>query len=157
MRIFEKLLFAVHRGETAGHKAGIIMQDHCLPIACSHAECGERNAPVAEQGLAVCWYLYVIADCEQFFEAIGLTGGIESPDPKDTEPQGLYVYEVDYDDSLIEAYKEGWIGENCEDEQDAEVPPEWTPHLAGGTLRRPTLDELEPLTRGQAPWGGIVL
>jgi len=134
----EKLLFAVHVGTVGSRLAGIIMQNHCLPIACSHPSWRENgnDGPTSEAGLHALWE--ATADVEQFFEGFGQTGGIETM--TDERPGGLWVYEVSYHDHEVT------------DEDDGE----WT-WLCGGELRRPTLEELEPLTRGEAPWAGVTL
>jgi len=129
--ITEKLLFAAHGGTNASKRAAIIMHDHCLPIACSYANIGF--------GLFDCWNS--ITDVETFFELLGIIA-IFAPDKSDKlpvgwEPEGLYVYVVTYNERRFQG--DGWA------------------HLKGGTLRRPTIDELEPMTRGLAPWGGVVL
>jgi len=53
---------------------------------------------------------------------------------------GLWVVTVRFDDDDIDLASES----------------EWD-HLAGGAVRRPTTEELEPLARGEAPWGGKLL
>lgn len=137
----EKLLFAALGGSYAGRRAAIIMQDHCLPIACSHKSYGDARA-TAEFGLHACWEAHT--NVEEFFEHLKIEG-IKEPNsvvglPAGWRPEGLYVYEVAY----------------AETEIDGDADDDWC-HLAGGTLRRPTADELEPLTLGKAPWGGVVL
>lgn len=136
----EKLLFAALGGSYKGQQAAIIMQDHCLPIACSHKSYGNNRA-VAEFGLHACWEAH--ANCEEFFEHLGIEG-IRDPSPttkpKGWRPNGLYVYEVEYDEGAVD--------------QDAD--DDWS-HLEGGYLRRPTVEELKPLTEGFAPWEGVVL
>jgi len=141
----EKLLFAVHLGLVGDRPAGIIMQNHCLPIAFSHASWeGDDGRVHAEAGFAACWE--ATADVEEFFAYLGLSSienGLLRPGSKDVRPNGMHVYEVEYDEEGV-----------SDDEDDEEF---WWVHLSGGTLRRPTAEELEPLTRGQAPWGGMVL
>jgi hypothetical protein len=136
----EKLLFAALGGTYMGQQAAIIMQDHCLPIACSHKSYGNNRA-VAEFGLHACWEAHT--NVEEFFEHLDIEG-IRDPSPTTKpngwRPEGLYVYEVNYDESTV----------------DQEADDDWT-HLVGGSLRRPTTEELEPLTQGFAPWGGHVL
>jgi hypothetical protein len=39
----EKLLFAALGGSYKGQHAAIVMQDHCLPIACSQKSYGENR------------------------------------------------------------------------------------------------------------------
>lgn len=154
--IKEKLLFAVHAGSVSGHRVGIItgdpaidtsMQNHCLPIACSHGSWAGKDDDRlhAEAGICVCWES--LTDVEEFFAALGFGDGIEGG-PGATEcPNGLYVYTVEYDPDATE-WQEIMVSDDRADE--------W-PWLEGGTLRRPTAEELEPLTRGEAPWGGVVL
>jgi len=145
--MLEKLLFAVHMGQVSGRPAGIIMAGHCLPIACSHSSYDGHGAPVAEDGIYACWES--TTDADEFFGlgGIGLGEGIKAPrrpsvpDHPGVRPSGLYVYEVEYPESSVV------------EEEDME---DW-PWLMGGALRRPTAEELEPLSRGQAPWGGVVL
>jgi len=138
--IKEKLLFAALGGSYKGQQAAIIMQDHCLPIACSHKSYGDNRA-VAEFGLHACWEAH--CNAEEFFAHLGIES-IRDPSPSTKpngwRPEGLYVYEVSYDESAV----------------NPDADDEW-PHLEGGHLRRPTADELEPLTLGFAPWGGVVL
>lgn len=158
MIINEKLLFVCHMGQVSGRAAGIIMEGHTLPIACSHSSWAGKDGslPVAESGIQACWES--TTDVEAFFgeEGLNLGGGIKAPPPTAKppparthprrprgfhgwRPSGLYVYEVEYDEGAIDD------------------DSEWWEHLQGGTLRRPTVEELEPLTRSQAPWGGVVL
>jgi hypothetical protein len=125
--ITEKLLFAVHRGTVAGEPAGIIMEGHCLPLACSHSSWEGTGAPVAEDGIYALWE--ATGDVEEFFGELGITHIRQINDFM--EPNGLLVYEVSYD---------------------AEMPL-----LRYGDVRRPTPDELAPLSHGGAPWGGVVL
>lgn len=136
----EKLLFAALGGSYKGQQAAIIMQDHCLPIACSHKSYGNNRA-VSEFGLHACWE--ALTNVEEFFEYLGIEG-IRDPSPTTKpngwRPEGLYVYEVEYDETAV----------------DVDADDDWS-HLEGGRLRRPTVEELEPLTRGFAPWGGVVL
>jgi hypothetical protein len=141
----ERLLFAALGGHYNGQRAAIIMQDHCLPIACSHKSYEKDptvdSSPVAEYGFRACWQAYLNA--EEFFEYLGIDAILEgNPSTKPTgwHPEGLYVYEV--------SYEEGLVAPDSDDD--------WS-HLEGGTLRRPTAAELEPLTQGLAPWGGVVL
>jgi len=135
------MLFAAHGGQFGGTRAAIIMQDHCLPIACSHWSYGAHRA-VAAYGLHACWKATGAA--EEFFEHLGIEGVREPSStvglPDGWRPEGLYVYEVSYDESEV----------------DPAADDDWE-HLSGGTLRRPTVEELEPLTRGVAPWEGVVL
>jgi hypothetical protein len=138
----EKLLFAVHLGSVGDRLAGIIIQNHCLPIACSHASWAGKNGdlPYTETGIAACWE--ATADVEEFFTYLDLASinnGLLRPGDEDVRPNGLHVYEVEYNEESVSDNEEFWL------------------HLSGGTLRRPTTEELEPLTRGQAPWGGLVL
>ena len=145
MIITEKLLFAVHQGTYCGHQAGIIMENHCLPLACSHVSDQSqrwKNAPVAEFGFQALWES--VDDVEEFFDLhLGFPGGyLESA--FETGPSGLFVYEVEYStDQVVE-------------DADPDDEDYWQ-HLRGGIERRPTPEELEPLTRGHAPWGGVVL
>jgi len=74
----EKLLFAAHGGTYKGHRAAIIMQEHCLPIACSH------RSIVAEVGLHACWEAH--ADTEEFFAHLCIDG-IRDTGPE-TKPDG---------------------------------------------------------------------
>jgi hypothetical protein len=139
----EKLLFAALGGSYKGQQAAIIMQDHCLPIACSHGSWAGQDGdrPHAEAGIYALWE--ATGDAEEFFEHLGIEG-IHDPSPATKpngwRPEGLYVYEVEYDEGVVD--------------QDAD--DDWS-HLEGGHLRRPTLEELAPLTEGFAPWGGVVL
>lgn len=148
MIIKEKLLFAVHEGSVGSRRAGIIMQDHCLPIACSHGSWASNDGdrPHVEAGICACWE--AANDVEEFFAVLGIGPGIEEGPGEANRhrptPNGLWVYTVEYDTGTELPDYEG-LGDD-----------EW-PWLAGGTLRRPTAEELEPLTRGQAPWGGVVL
>lgn len=160
----ERLLFAVHLGSQGNVPAGIIMDDHCLPLAVSH-----WNIRGDGDGFDACWARF--ADTEEFFTAIGLSGGIEdgmggvrhwfahgettTTDPPDEDvcakpgceltrlghrgayPNGLWVYEVEYSDAEVE------------DESDDEWP--W---LCGGTLRRLTPAEATRIGEGLPPWDG---
>lgn len=134
----ERLLFAVHTGLVNGRRAGIIMEGHSLPLACSHSS---EDAP---DGIMACWESTV--DVEMFFhEGLGLSDGIEVPygSHPGNRPQGLYVYGVEYTEADVEE------GEDAPED-------EW-PWLHGGELRRPTMEKLEPLAWGRAPWSGRVL
>lgn len=133
MQIQEKLLFAVHRGTVGARPAGVTIAEHCLPIACSHSSWEKQGSAWAEAGVYALWES--LTDTEEFFGILGITA-IEAY--KCDNPQGLYVYEVEYNPD------------------DFVADEEWG-HLQGGTLRRPTLEELEPLMRDEAPWGGVVL
>jgi hypothetical protein len=126
----EKLLFVCHGGSVGNQPAGILIDGHCLPIAFSHDSWveGDRGEMKAEDGLMALWESTI--DVEDFFETLG----IGNP-----EGGGLWIYEVSYDEATIDA-----------DDEDM-------PWLEGGSLRRPTVEELEPLARGEAPWGGVVL
>lgn len=138
--ITEDLLFAVHSGSVSGHRAGIIMAGHCLPIACSHASWSGAGTLWTEYGIKACWES--CGDVEEFFEYLGLTPGISGGcAEEDRDPQGLYVYTVSYDEQAAASI---------------EADDDWD-HLRGGELRRPYDFELEPLTRGCAPWDGVVL
>jgi len=147
--ITEKLLFAVHEGTVGHNRAGIIMQDHCLPLACSHRSYPGHGGAASEAGIYACWE--ATGDVEEFFSALGIGPGIENGPGEANRyippPNGLYVYTVEYDPDADE-WQEIMMSDNRADE--------W-PWLEGGTLRRPTAEELEPLTRGEAPWGGVVL
>jgi len=137
--IDEKLLLVLHRGSVGSRPAGIYMNHHCLPIAVSHPswrpEDGE-GSQTAEAGFHALWE--ATTDPEQFFEAIGQRGGLQTFDGE--PPNGLWVYEVEYHPDEVT------------DEDDGEW--EW---LCGGTFRRPTPDELAPLAFGNAPWNGKVM
>lgn len=141
MIINEKLLFACQLGRIGDRLAGVIMDGTCLPIACSHASWAGKDGtlPYIESGIASAWE--ATGDIERLFgdDVLGLMPGIQVIGGTDAKPNGLYVYEVEYDESAIDEDSEVWE------------------HLQGGTIRRPTTDELEPLTRGQAPWDGVVL
>ena len=143
----EKLLFAVHVGSVGSRLAGIIMQNHCLPIACSHPSWRKngKDGPTSEAGLHALWE--ATADVEQFFGGFGQTGGIGEKyyyryTMTDEGPGGLWVYEVSYHDHEVTDIR--WSD------------GEWS-WLCGGELRRPTVEEMEPLTRGEAPWAGVTL
>ena len=131
--ITERMLLAVHAGYVGGWRMGIIMTNHLLPIACSHGF-EDEDIPLAEDGLLAVWES--CADVEEYARFLDWGEGIQTPDDC---PSGLLVYEVSY---CPEAYDL--------DSEDSE----W---LQDGTFRRPTVDELVPLTRGEAPWGGKVL
>jgi len=137
--IQEKLLFAVHKGSVSGRPAGIIMNDHCLPIACSHCswDGNPNGAPYAELGFHSLWES--TTNPEEFFDILGLRS-IEGG-PGEKNPNGLWVYEVTYAHAT----------------PDPEDDDESWEHLTGGELRRPTIEELNPLVHGQAPWSGVVL
>jgi len=138
----EKLLFAVHEGTVGSRRAGIIMEGHCLPIACSHSDWAENpfHSPFSEYGFSACWHS--VSDVEEFFlNCLEMGEGIECGPGSEERPSGLYVYEVDYELNKVDF-----------DEDD----DSWS-WLIGGNLRRPTDKELEPLARGRAPWGGVVL
>jgi len=136
MLVHEKLLFAVHLGSVGSHNAGIIMSEHCLPIACSHSSWDGHGVPHVADGFCALWE--ATGNVEEFFELLGFGPGIESGMGSKEKPNGLYVFEVTYETGEV---------------QDNEC---WT-HLQDGELRRPLMAELEPLTRGEAPWGGAVL
>lgn len=123
MVIKEKLLFAVH-----------LEGGYCFPLACSHSSWQNNGCPESEIGFSALW-VFTGRDVEEFFvDYLNLYEGVGSSE----KPNGLYVYEVEYDDTDISDNDESW---------------EW---LQGGTLRRPTIEELKPLTRGEAPWKGVV-
>lgn len=136
----EKLLFAAHGGHCCGRHAAIIMQDHCLPIACSRRSFDEHG-PAVEFGLHACWE--ATGNAEEFFEYLGIRAVYEPSNtdklPDGWRPEGLYVYEASYDDDIEPSEDDDWS------------------HLQEGELRRPTIEELEPLTRGLAPWNGVML
>lgn len=133
--ISEKLLFACQIGTVGGHLSGLVQSGSALPIAVSTKE---EDAP---DGLSALWGAYM--DVDEFFEALGLNGCIRSGFGVEERPGGLYVYEIDY-------YAEDVATVTIDG------PDDWS-HLQGGELRRPTVEELEPLTRGKSPWGGEVL
>lgn len=135
--ITEHLLFAVHEGTVSGRAAAILLNDHCLPIACSHSgyRGNKYGAPVAEFGFHALWES--TTNPEEFFGLLHLFN-LEAPLEK--FPNGLWVYTVEY------AYETP----DPEDDEDWE-------HLTGGDLRRPKLAELDPLALGAAPWHGVVL
>lgn len=138
--IHETLLLCAHMGQYAGHRAGIIMAGHCLPIACSHSSWAGHGAPVAESGIYALWES--TGDVEDFFECLGIHAvGVGSH----TRPSGLWVYQVAYLDPTADEVDEA--------DEDGEA---WV-WLTRGRLRRPTVDEVRPLALGQAPWGGVVL
>ena len=131
----EYLLFAVHRGTVSNRPAGILMQNHCLPLACSHTDWdgNTEDIPVAIDGFFALWQS--VCDVEEFFEALGISS-IEGG-PGEKHPQGLYVYEVKYDPVDV--------GDAFD-------------HLCDGVLRRPEIDEVTAFTQsGAAPWNGLVL
>ena len=133
--IQEKLLFAVHKGTVSGRSAGIIMNDHCLPIACSHVSYdNKKESPVAEFGFHALWES--TANPEEFFGLLNLSNIEGGPGEEDLN--GLYVYTVEYE----------YATPDPEDDEDWE-------HLTGGDLRRPELPELEPFVYGKAPWDGV--
>jgi hypothetical protein len=141
--ITEKLLFVVHKGSVGSHLAGIIMAGHCLPIACSHSTWEGHGCPTSASGFYALWDS--LTDVEEFFlEKIGFGDCIEPGMDRglgdtDREPNGMYVYEVEYDETAVDDDDESW---------------EW---LQGGMLRRPLIAELEPLAYGKSPWDGVVL
>lgn len=133
--ITEYLLFAVHAATVSNRPAGVLVDDHCLPIACSHASHDAAGAKeTAKFGFHALWESAY--NPEEFFGWLNLHN-IEVPGAM---PNGLWVYTVEYE----------YATPDPEDDEDWE-------HLTGGELRRPALDELEPFTQGQAPWGGKVL
>lgn len=147
MLIEEKLLFTCHIGTVGGRLAGLLIEGSCLPIACSHTD-DTRKDKSSEDGFASLWGGTM--DVEEFFTAIGLASygnsGIFPGQGSKERPSGLYVYEVTYSTTEVKT-------ENIdEDEDNADL---WN-HLQGGELRRPTMDELEPLSRGMSPWDGSV-
>jgi len=136
--VTEKLLLVLHRGTVTSKPAGLFMNNHCLPVACSPPSWrrkGEEGS-TSPDGLHALWES--TCDVEDFFEKIGQTGGLQTFDGE--PPNGLWVYEVNFDLSEVT--------DDCDEEW------EW---LCGGTFRRPTLSELEPLTVGKPPWNGILL
>lgn len=137
----EKLLFAALSGYHMGQDAAVIMSDRCLPIACSHSAVEGIGIQISLSGFHACWESY--ADAVEFFNCLGIEAiraGNEDTKPAGWKPEGLYVYEVSYE----------------EEDVDQDCLEDWS-HLMNGKLRRPTIDELEPLTRGLAPWDGLVL
>ena len=136
--IVEKLLFAAHGGTIGDEQGAVIMQDHCLPIACSHKTYDEEGGDL-EGGIHSCWESS--DDVEVFFDHLGIDGitryGCPGIPFKDCKLEGLWVYEASYDES--------------------EIDFNYWSHLKGGALRRPTVEELRPLTEGLAPWDGVVL
>jgi len=137
MLIREYLLFAVHGGTVSGRPCGLIGSDHALPIACSHHSWEENPDGVesTECGFYALWES--CCDVETFFEHLFLSS-IEGG-PEGEKPNGLYVYSVLYDNEEL-------------DDEDDEA---WE-HLQGGELRRPTVEELNPLVHGLAPFDGVV-
>jgi hypothetical protein len=136
--IVEKLLFAAHGGIIGDERGAIIMDDHCLPIACSRKAYDKKGGSL-EGGIHSCWES--CCDAEEFFEYLGIAGitghGCSGVPPKGWKPEGLWVYDVSYDES--------------------EIDFDELSHLRGGSLRRPTVEELRPLAVGLAPWDGVVL
>jgi len=123
----EKMLFVCHRGQCRGRTRGVIANNYCLPIAFSVPDYrhSEEMGEAAVTGLHACWQYHIDED---FFREIDLD---HAPD------SGLWVYEVEYSDHDAK-----------DDEHD---PWYW---LAGGKLRRPTVEELAPLAEGKPPWPG---
>ena len=115
----EKLLLVAHGGTYQRDRVAIFMSDHCLPIACSHPSWSRE-------------YFQALG-----FECIRQPENMKKPH-KDWKPEGLYVYEVSYE------------------EEDIYDDESWE-HLKNGNFRRPTIEELEPLTKGLPPWNGIVI
>ena len=136
--ITEHLLFAVHKGTVSGRPAGVILCNHCLPIACSHCswEGNPSGASYAEFGFHALWDS--CCDVDEFFEYIFISS-IEGG-PGDKSPNGLWVYTVQYEYAT----------------PDPEDDESWE-HLTGGELRRPEVSELNPFVHGMAPWSGVVL
>ncbi len=140
--IKERLLFAIHADhfnrEFESRLVGLLMRDTCLPIACSHEwrTSSDEATMVCEYGFHALWE--TTAEVALFFEGFGQTWSI---DCLGDNPGGLWVYEVTYDEDrdVTNDDEGGW---------------HW---LCGGTFRRPTFEELEPMTSGRAPWGGITL
>lgn len=134
--MIEYLLFAVHRGTVSGRPAGIVGHNHAIPIACSHHSWKDNPQGVryAEAGFFALWE--ATGDVEEFFEHLSLSS-IEAHG--DNNPQGLYVYTVNYEPPGDDDGDESWD------------------HLASGKLRRPAWSELEPFVYGKAPWNGVVL
>ncbi len=96
--IKEKLLFVVHGGTIGDRRAGIIMQDHCLPIACSHRSYPGHGGAAAEAGICALWES--MCEVEAFFAALGIGPGIEAGPGVGGQynpPNGLYVYTIEYD------------------------------------------------------------
>lgn len=139
MIIQEKLLFVAHRGQVGGHPAGILISNHCLPVAVSHVSEEGLGAPVAESGIMAAWES--CTDVDEFFREILDMDGVLRVPGETGYLCGLWVYETEYDSEMV-------------DDEDAYGEWEW---LQGGDVRRPTPEELEPLTRGGDPWGGRVL
>ena len=135
--ITEHLLFATHGGIVSGRPAGVLMNDHCLPIACSHHSWKDNpnKVPFVEYGFHALWES--TTNPEEFFGLLNLRS-IEAPLEK--YPGGLWVYTVEYDHATPDP----------EDDEDWE-------HLTGGELRRPALDEVHPFSFGGRPWNGVVL
>jgi hypothetical protein len=111
------------------------MAGHCLPIACSHSSWDGYGAPVADNGIYALWES--CGDTEEFFGLLGIRS-VSSCDDESSNPNGLWVYEVTYDDL------------------DTDVDSPDVPWLEGGKLRRPTIEELRPLAAGKPPWDGLV-
>lgn len=135
--MLEHLLFAVHRNTVSGRPAALLGDNHSLPIACSHHswEDNPDGIPSAYAGFYALWES--CTDVETFFEHLSLSSIEGGPDDKN--PEGLYVYTVEYDEEALD-----------DDNDEA-----WE-HLTSGKLRRPTIEELNPFVHGQAPWGGKV-
>jgi len=138
----EKLLLVAHGGTYQRDRVAIFMSDHCLPIACSHPSWSREGdtKEISEAGLFALWES--TSDVEEYFQALGFEC-IRQPENmkkphKDWKPEGLYVYEVSYE------------------EEDIYDDESWE-HLKNGNFRRPTIEELEPLTKGLPPWNGIVI
>lgn len=122
----DKLLFVCHKGLVGKKSKGVVIEGYCLPIATA--------SKGTEHGIDALWYC--TNDVEEFFEELAIYD-LRQDDVGDP-PNGLWVYEVEYDD--VEYDDIDWE------------------HLTRGTLRRPTEQEVVCLCKGKAPWeNGLLL
>jgi hypothetical protein len=91
IEMYSELIFAVHGGSYCSKPAGIVMQDHCLPIAVRESrDCGD-------DGFYGLWQS--TGSVEEFFEIVGI----------DHCPQaGLYYLCTQFIDADVDSADELW-------------------------------------------------
>jgi hypothetical protein len=146
-RVAESVLFAAHGGHIGTRFGTICGPDSCLPIAFSR----NSDAPGGEHGLHNLWEEHCVP--HEFFGDDPYSG-IGLPHFRCPRAGGIYVYDVEWilgDDGwpTVDVCATGVCG--FEDDDDP------TLHLRGGSVRRPTPNELKAIGLGTCPWEGGVL
>ena len=135
----DQVLFVAHKGIILNKEVALLLTGSCLPIAFSHTSMSQNKVkeedriPFAAVGLHALFESD--KNIEVFFDELQLYPGLFG-----IPPQGLFVYEVCYD----------------EYDGDGVAFYDWD-HLTKGGCRRPTVGELKFIAEGKAPWNGLLL